>query len=393
MVAATPEGPIRLSSLTGLRFVAAFSVFVYHASTMMVFSAKGVEGDWYAYFAENLGFTGVSFFFVLSGYVLTWSARPGGSARRFWRRRLFKIFPNHVVMFVVALVLYAAASTPVSTGALNLLLLHAWVPDHTVFLSVNYPTWSLSCELLFYLLFPALLAVASRIRPGRLWWYAAATVVAIFCMPLLSRLLPATPAFPAGDEMESINSFWFVYIFPPVRLLEFVLGILMARIVLSGKWINLPARYAVVLLVACYTGGLFLPFLYGVSAATAVPLALLIAATATLDMRGGRSLMRNRVMRGLGEASFAFYMVHYVLIFYVRGQAISRGEIPEHFLSVPAGVGLILLWLLGSLAGAWALYLAVERPVMRRWASARRKPGGPGEGSGVLPEGGAVRPG
>jgi peptidoglycan/LPS O-acetylase OafA/YrhL len=394
VVSATPDGPGRLSSLTGLRFLAAFGVFVYHASTMMVFSAKGVQGDWYAYLAENLGFTGVSFFFVLSGFVLTWSARPGGSLSRFWRRRLFKIFPNHVVMFVVALVLYAATTTSFSTGALNLFLLHAWVPDPATFLSVNYPSWSLSCELLFYILFPALLALLSRIRPSRLWWYAGATVVAVFCMPLLSRVLPATPAFLAGDETQSIDGFWFVYIFPPVRLLEFVLGILMARIFLSGKWIDLPARYAALLLVACYTAGLFLPFLYNVSATTAAPLALLIAATATLDLRGKRSLMRNPVMRALGEVSFAFYMVHYVLIFYVRGQGISRGEVPQ-LLSVPAGVGLILLWLLGSLAGAGALYLAVERPIMRNWASGRRgrRAGGPGEESGVVPEGGAVHPG
>jgi peptidoglycan/LPS O-acetylase OafA/YrhL len=386
VVATAPEGPNRLTSLTGLRFIAAFSVFVYHASTMMVFSAKGVPDDKYAAIAENLGFVGVSFFFVLSGFVLTWSARPGGSLYRFWRRRFFKIFPNHVVTFVVALLLYAAPTTTLLTGTLNLFLLHAWVNDHGVFLSVNYPTWSLSCELLFYILFPALLAVVSRIRPNRLWWYAAATVVAIFCMPLVSRLLPAEPSFLAGDEKTSIASFWFVYIFPPVRLLEFLLGILVARIVMSGRWIELRASYAAILFVAAYTAGLFLPFLYNVSAVTVIPLALLIAATAGLDLAGARSLMRNRVMIALGEASFAFYMVHYIVLFYFRGEAISKGEMPAHFYSIPAGIGLILLWLAIALAAAFLLYGAVERPIMRHWASPR-KSARPPDKVGALPEG------
>jgi peptidoglycan/LPS O-acetylase OafA/YrhL len=41
--------------------------------------------------------TGVSFFFVLSGFVLTWSARPDDIATGFWRRRIARIYPVHLV--------------------------------------------------------------------------------------------------------------------------------------------------------------------------------------------------------------------------------------------------------------------------------------------------------
>jgi peptidoglycan/LPS O-acetylase OafA/YrhL len=64
------------------------------------------------------------------------------------------------------MLLYAAAATPPVIGLANLLLAQAWVPDPNVFLSVNGPSWSLSCELMFYLLFPLLFAPGAP-SPGR----------------------------------------------------------------------------------------------------------------------------------------------------------------------------------------------------------------------------------
>jgi peptidoglycan/LPS O-acetylase OafA/YrhL len=43
---------------------------------------------------------------VLSGFVLTWSARKYDTVRQFWHRRFLKIFPHHIVAFAIALILY-----------------------------------------------------------------------------------------------------------------------------------------------------------------------------------------------------------------------------------------------------------------------------------------------
>src|SRR5262245_62142748 len=74
----------RVESLTGLRWWAAFFVFCHHMTNLAPLPIY----DFLKY-----GTSGVTFFFVLSGFVLTWSARPGTKIRTFYRRRFARIFP------------------------------------------------------------------------------------------------------------------------------------------------------------------------------------------------------------------------------------------------------------------------------------------------------------
>jgi peptidoglycan/LPS O-acetylase OafA/YrhL len=87
----------RLPSLTGMRFIAAVGVFLFHGILYGGFfsstHAVGVLGS----VVNVAGWAGVVFFFILSGFVLTWSLRPKDTVPSFWRRRLLKVFPNHLV--------------------------------------------------------------------------------------------------------------------------------------------------------------------------------------------------------------------------------------------------------------------------------------------------------
>src|SRR3954451_1392554 len=117
----------RLDSLTGLRFIAAFAVIVNH-------SAHG--SDWRLTHLTSLewvgvmGTLGVPFFFCLSGFVLTWSARPGDRVRDFYQRRFARIYPLHILTWIVSLVALLSAGQYInSNGAvLGSVLLQNWVP-------------------------------------------------------------------------------------------------------------------------------------------------------------------------------------------------------------------------------------------------------------------------
>src|SRR6266508_2403518 len=83
----------RVESLTGLRWWAAFFVFCHHMTNLAPLPIR----DFLKY-----GTSGVTFFFVLSGFVLTWSAQPGTKIRTFYRRRFARIFPLYFLTLVAA---------------------------------------------------------------------------------------------------------------------------------------------------------------------------------------------------------------------------------------------------------------------------------------------------
>lgn len=370
----------RLNSLTGARFLAAGLVFLCHIATSGFFAPGSAPATGLMTITKTAGTLGVSFFFVLSGFVLTWSARPSDTYGGVLRRRFVKIFPNHVLTYGLAMAVYAAAVTPVGTAVLNLLLLQAWSPDPMVFLSVNGSSWSLSCELLFYALFPVLLPLLRRIPGRRLWWWAGGVAAAIMLLPLVAGLLPAGQTFPAtGSWLDgvSIERLWFVYIFPAARLLEFVLGILMARVVQSGRWIGLRAGWAGLLTVAAYVLGLFTPMLFTVAAVTIVPMALFVASLAVADTAGAGTRLAAPVMRRLGEASFAFYLIHGIVLAYAARLLMEAHRLP----STGQGIVVSLLALAVSLGLSMAVYRWFETPIVRRWSRPRRAAVPAGAGS------------
>ncbi|MFK3734509.1 acyltransferase family protein [Streptomyces sp. NPDC088090] len=385
--APVPAGGSRLPTLTGMRFIAAALVFLHHGIWVNVFSDRDVVSLYHDLFI-TAGHVGVSFFFLLSGFVLTWSARKKDTFGRYLRRRVAKLYPNHVVTFVAALLL-VATTTELYQAIPNLLMVQSWFPVYSLMFSVNPPSWSLACEALFYLAFPLLLRWANRIPVEKLWWWVGGVVAAVIGVAVFAQtVLAGGPAMPDGQPI-GLYQFWFVYALPPVRALDFFLGILLARIVINGRWIRVGMLPAALLFVACYALASQLPYVYGLNAATIIPIALLVPAAAVADVEGRRTGLRGRFAIWLGEISYAFYLVHAIVLIWCRAQL---GH-PQGW-STPAGLALLLAGLVASVLVAWALYALVERPAMRRWsrpradrerAAARRD--GAGEATGGQPAG------
>jgi len=347
-------------ALTGLRFIAAAIVMLGHLGNEAFYDYKlGLFEYRHA----------VSFFFVLSGFVLA-GAYPviAGKAerRRFWILRAARLWPTH--LFVLAAMLMALGNWP-SNGSgwtvlsTNVLLVQSWLLVPSLPYTFNSPAWSISTELAFYLAFPFFVGFARR-SPWAALWLAVAWVVSLL-------------AFCAASGMRvdgrGIPDAWdFLYAWPPVRFAEFLSG--MAAYFIAARRPRHPRTLAAATARE--------------AAALALCLAAMVATTRIADAkvlgdqagfwlrhagaypafallmivlheRAGlvSSALSGRWLVLLGNASFALYLVHRPILEWMFG---THGE----WARLNPGTG-IAAFALSSVAASIAIHLVLEDPARR----------------------------
>jgi peptidoglycan/LPS O-acetylase OafA/YrhL len=147
-----------------------------------------------------------------------------------------------------------------------------------------------------------------------------------------------------------------------------------AELVAAGRWPRVPLAAAVALAGGAYVATGWVGFPFQATGVTLVPFVLLIAAAAQADLAGARTRWSSPVARRLGEWSFAFYLVHQLLVRLAdRAGFASTGSSARAVLAV-AGV------LAASVAAAAATFAVVERPASSwlRNLLARRAPSAAG---------------
>ncbi|MGI4896383.1 MAG: acyltransferase family protein, partial [Janthinobacterium lividum] len=230
-----------MPTLTGLRWFAALAVFGYHSVVLLGGTAESGMRTLFDH-----GRVGVSFFFVLSGFIVTWAWRQDDGAWPFLRRRLARIYPAYLVALIAAVVLLKLTATDQSPKALlaDLFLVQSWVPQRSVFFSGNDVGWSLSCEAFFYAAFPLLLVGLRRLTNTARRVLQVAIVTGIVIIAVWAAVFMPDDYFGVGGPAVFV-----AYIFPPVRALEFVLGMTIALDVRAGRRAPLRWRAAVMLTV------------------------------------------------------------------------------------------------------------------------------------------------
>jgi peptidoglycan/LPS O-acetylase OafA/YrhL len=313
--AVQPRSP-RLDNLTGLRFYAAVIVVLLHVTRSYApipfFSDLFAEGS-----------IGVSFFFVLSGFVLTWSRRDDQPSSAFFRNRFARIYPLHLLTWVAAgVVIWLSGQTiEPMTAIATLLLLQAWVPLESVYFGVNGPSWSLSDEAFFYALFPWLSERVTATSQRKVILGCLGLSIGIGIITVVGHVL-----------MRGGPTVAFFYVNPLYRLWEFILGIVLAMFIRSGWRIRLGLRAASVITGLCYFATVALSVAITQKVGPLAPLGmkslpsdlaslimtpaflLLIAAAATAELSGKTSHLGSLTFRRLGQWSFALYLSHLPLV-------------------------------------------------------------------------------
>jgi len=308
------------------------------------------------------GFWAVGTFFVLSGFVLT---RGYASAcfnsqglLRYGAARFFRIYPTYAVsLLIIAPLAWRDLSDPAShvsshtwaAMAVNyLLLLQGWIGNPPV--HWNTPAWSLSCEVFFYLLFPA---VVILVRRGRTWSWAMGAAGLLVPMLLQAAGMP--------DSYK-----------PLVHLGDFLLGAACAGIFeflrsrfpgLEGRgwWFYLPGF----LLGLASIGW---PRLVEAFCPLNTALRLLnVFILLGLALGGGRlaRLFSGQLALLLGHASYALYILHVPLLWWYKRSTVYRLIAAWPLLAAAA-------FTLLAIVCSVLVFLLVEEPLNRWWRERSR---------------------
>ncbi|MBT8225605.1 MAG: acyltransferase [Dactylosporangium sp.] len=388
---ASAEARGHIGQLTGIRTVAAVWVLLFHFRHHLT---AQVPFFWSMLPWVNVGYLGVDLFFLLSGYILTythiermtpWSPQAAGA---FLWLRLARIWPVLVVM-LLAFGTYNAAwmigsheaahdrSLDPARLLAHLTLVHAW---GSTGLDWNGVDWSLSAEWLAYLGFAVTAGALARLR-RRVTSRALVACASAAIMPVVLTglaLEDGTNLMLAADGLRPGMV--------PVRVLsEFTCGALVAILVLRRlpaarlPHVLRPVPVALAILVAIWLIGAFdplrrpfldrtwlvdgHPMLGSTETVLVVPLlALLIAGLASADRDPITRLLASRPMVWGGRVSFALYMCH-LLCLDVLERVLPR--LPEgrpRALALALGLG-------SSVLLAFLLYRYVEEPCRKAMRS------------------------
>jgi len=346
----------RLDRLTSLRFFAALLVLGNHSTRDLTYVPHASE-------LLTSGTVGVTFFFALSGFVLTWSHREGDTPVAFTRRRFARVFPVHFVTWILAFPILLVVGDTITGGEAiaNLFLVQSWNGDPHVYFGMNAVSWSLSAEVFFYLVFPFCLPLLLRTPRWALRGLLAVLVAGnlIAASQLSAALSPET------------NRYVF-YILPAYGLVSFLSGAVLARLMRTGLLVDVPV-WAAGLLAACgyvlahfdshRLGGIG----HGIENAVFLPFILiLIGAAATADLRQQPGFLTHPVALKLGEWSFALYMTHWLLL-----QALTAALPDLDDLGIGVRVLVQVAFAVVAVALSALVYTVVERPLERRFRGGR----------------------
>lgn len=307
-----------INTLTSLRFFAAAIVFLHH----YIWIDFSFDGWPLSIFWSNLiknGFLGVSFFYVLSGFVLAHAYQEKIlnqkiGTLKFYVARVARIYPLHLLTLILAVPLML--TSPWSESALlalpfNLTLTQSLIPSAGIFFSYNSPSWSISNELIFYLFFPLLI----QLKTKNLLWVSVFIVFAIIIYWL----------FIIKIDSKADLWYWSFYINPFFRLAEFMLGIITYRISIGRfKQHGITRGYATALeivalflLIVAVSNHYSVPGFLSKGLFYAPLFALIIL---VFSMQSGliSMLLKATPFVYLGEISFSVYMIHQIIIRYIH---------------------------------------------------------------------------
>jgi peptidoglycan/LPS O-acetylase OafA/YrhL len=307
--------PSRLNALTGLRCFAAINIVLFHFS----------NPNWFGWFAPvvNAGFASVSFFILLSGFVLAYNyagrARLGELDKgRFWEARFTRLYPIYFLSLLLSWRVIPAEYAAHSHGmfwtgmALTPLLLQGWIPEIATFL--NTPAWTMSAEAAYYMAFPWLAKIK---KPRKLAPYLGkmAVVWAFGLVPGVLYIIFKPDGIVHPDRWSYGPWLQALKYTPLPHLASFIFGVMLASV---DEMVQRDGRLRLMLGLFGFASGFFI-----LSMGARIPypivhdgLLMPLFGCIILGLAGENPMATLFGMRPLvfiGEASYCLYLLHFNL--------------------------------------------------------------------------------
>jgi peptidoglycan/LPS O-acetylase OafA/YrhL len=300
----------------------------------------------------------VSFFFFISGFVICYSYQNWSGWKSFFIRRFARVYPNHWIVsltfasftFLIPLLNKENLLVYLRNAVLNLTLLQAFVPDRLANFAFNGVTWTLSVEFFFYLAFIFL----------RRW--STKTLVLLFLTLYVSKL-----ALETIWILFDIHHFahWLFFVFPILRLPEFLLGMVMCRIYFKNPeaFSRFRINPFIIIISTILTIGSCRYYIspYAVCLYSTIPsifgFLLLLSCLGYNNCKS--AFFNNKICLFLGEASFSIYLIHQPILNGAR-------KLFQKF-GLTMTVGQTVITMLLSLVLAVGYFLLVERRVYHQF--------------------------
>jgi peptidoglycan/LPS O-acetylase OafA/YrhL len=286
-----------LPILTGLRFFAAFYVFIFHMNLRQSFDFL----DTNILSIISQGAVGVNVFFILSGFILFYNYCDKQIVfLEFILKRLAKIYPVYlagfIICFFVVKIMHIKVISFFEILIMNLLMFQSYLPK---FSQEWYGSgsWSISTEFFFYLCFPLLLYFITKLSKKSIILYL------ILCF--LCSILP-------GILFNlKIISFGLNYTFPPSRVWEFIIGMFTGALVFKYNIRISNIIFFVILLFSA----IFFFFIgkklngYVIQNVIVIPIIMTILISVTTTKKHILEFLGNKFFEYLGKISYSFYII------------------------------------------------------------------------------------
>ena len=362
--------------LDALRFIVASLIILHH------FQAAGPVplAELINPIFERGGFLLTNFFLIDSGYVLMRVYGPSVGAGKmsagdFFAKRFLRVYPAHLLMGLVLVVL-VVASTAAGIGPRN----PEWfrwdqLPAQMTLtqafgvyggLGWNAPSWSISALVGCYLAFPWLLKVMRRMGP----WAVLAGVVALYL--LANQATHALFGYPVY-QMPMMYGFWRAL---PLFILGMGLAVFTEKVWIAPK---LAAVVGIVSAVAFFA--LELHDKHALIALTLISLIILAAGAVPVTRP-------SKLVEKLSVMSFSMFITNEVTRIAFFG--VANVMIAKLALPVAAQWGLWVLGVVMAFVVAFGFHILVDQPIQNRiktWLKSRRRRPSPVVGPVVSLEG------